>query len=216
MPRVAFMDLLGHRIFFNWAFNLQRGPLEIGKVWGQIPKDTDILITHGPPLGREDWTINKMHAGCLDLQHRVKPRLHVFGHIHEGHDCSFDGYTLYVNASNLDLSYQPIHPCIVVDLPHDQSKPAMIVQPQCPIQNSSQLEECLLESDGIYASLAASVKESDEEQKLLLPSGNALLQASAIMEICDALRLHRDLEAQKLWRRALAELYDQSFVRQTA
>jgi hypothetical protein len=160
-----------------------------------------------------------MRAGCLDLlqqvQHRIKPpRLHVFGHVHEGYGYSFDGQTLYVNASNLDLSYKPVHPCIVVDLPHDQSKPAMIVQPHCPIQNASQLETWLLkDNNDIYASLAASVKDSDHEQRQLLPGGHAFLQESAHMEICYALRLHRDLEAQRLWRRALADLYAQSFVR---
>ena len=124
------------------------------------------------------------------VQHRVQPppRLHVFGHIHEGYGYSFDGHTLYVNASNLDLSYIPVNPCIVVDLPHDQSQPAMIVHPQCPIQNASQLETWLntrtwrrlhLRS----APLAAAVQESGEEQRLLLPKGNALLQESAFLQI---------------------------------
>lgn len=34
--------------FFDWAFNLDIGkPLQAK--WEQIPLDTDILITHGPP-----------------------------------------------------------------------------------------------------------------------------------------------------------------------
>ena len=53
-----------------------------------IPDDTDILITHGPPLGYGDKCCSGQRAGCAELlstvQLRVKPKLHVFGHIHEG------------------------------------------------------------------------------------------------------------------------------------
>lgn len=51
-----------------------------------IPK-TDILLTHGPPLQVHDLTTRDVHAGCPALLERVsqiQPRLHVFGHIHEG------------------------------------------------------------------------------------------------------------------------------------
>ncbi|MCK4490026.1 MAG: hypothetical protein KAU23_07180 [Anaerolineales bacterium] len=36
--------------FYDWAFNLQRGP-EIRSKWELIPEGIDILITHGPPYG---------------------------------------------------------------------------------------------------------------------------------------------------------------------
>ncbi|KAF1813780.1 Metallo-dependent phosphatase [Eremomyces bilateralis CBS 781.70] len=51
-------------------------------VWeNQIPDDVDILVTHGPPLGYRDRSF-----GCAFLSQevwRTKPKLHVFGHIHE-------------------------------------------------------------------------------------------------------------------------------------
>jgi len=53
-------------------------------LWAQIPADTDILITHGPPLGYMDGE----GLGCEGLREalwRVRPRAHVFGHVHEGH-----------------------------------------------------------------------------------------------------------------------------------
>ncbi|RPD57592.1 metallophosphoesterase domain-containing protein 1 [Lentinus tigrinus ALCF2SS1-7] len=53
------------------------------EIWSSIPSATDILITHGPPFGHLD--IN--NYGCYALLHalwRVRPRLHVFGHIHGG------------------------------------------------------------------------------------------------------------------------------------
>lgn len=64
----------------NWAFQYPRNQ----DVWtGSVPDAIDILITHGPPLGHLD--LEKL--GCaylLQTLWRVQPRLHVFGHIHEG------------------------------------------------------------------------------------------------------------------------------------
>ena len=36
--------------FFNWGFNLDRGK-PLLDIWTQIPDETDIVITHGPPYG---------------------------------------------------------------------------------------------------------------------------------------------------------------------
>lgn len=52
-----------------------------------IKKGVDIVMTHGPPRGIMDYTENKQRAGCPDLFGaiaRARPRLHCFGHIHEG------------------------------------------------------------------------------------------------------------------------------------
>eukprot|EP00455_Lapot_gusevi_P056143 TRINITY_DN9257_c0_g1_i12.p1 TRINITY_DN9257_c0_g1~~TRINITY_DN9257_c0_g1_i12.p1 ORF type:complete len:255 (+),score=50.25 TRINITY_DN9257_c0_g1_i12:70-765(+) len=49
-----------------------------------IPNDVDILITHGPPYGVRDGEHNA-HIGCaslLDTVHRVRPKVHLFGHVH--------------------------------------------------------------------------------------------------------------------------------------
>jgi predicted phosphohydrolase len=88
----------------NGAFNLPRGAA-LREKWALIPTDTDVLITHGPPLGIGDLTHGKVNAGCRDLLERVrevKPRLHLFGHIHEGRGV-FESPeapgTLFVNAS---------------------------------------------------------------------------------------------------------------------
>jgi hypothetical protein len=44
---------------------------------------TDVLITHSPPRYHLDNDLGC--AGLLNEIWRVKPRLHVFGHIHAGH-----------------------------------------------------------------------------------------------------------------------------------
>lgn len=71
--------------FCDWAFNLKRGdPLRA--VWKKIPTDTDILMTHGPPIGHGDLTTHGNRTGCVDLfmeiHKRIKPKYHIFGHIH--------------------------------------------------------------------------------------------------------------------------------------
>ncbi|KAJ6572105.1 Metallo-dependent phosphatase-like protein [Mycena capillaripes] len=48
--------------------------------------ETDILLTHGPPHNVLDFTEKETCAGCPALAARLaalRPRLHVFGHIHE-------------------------------------------------------------------------------------------------------------------------------------
>lgn len=38
--------------FYGWGFNLPRGQALLEK-WNLIPDGIDILITHGPPLGKK-------------------------------------------------------------------------------------------------------------------------------------------------------------------
>ncbi|KAF2995084.1 hypothetical protein E8E13_003067 [Curvularia kusanoi] len=68
----------------NWAFQY---PADAGEsVWADsVPDDTDILLTHGPAKGRLDFL--PTNPGCPALLRevwRVKPRLHVHGHVHGG------------------------------------------------------------------------------------------------------------------------------------
>ncbi len=53
----------------------------------EITKGVDLVMTHGPPKGIMDYTDSKQRAGCPALFGaiaRARPRLHCFGHIHEG------------------------------------------------------------------------------------------------------------------------------------
>lgn len=104
--------------FFNWAFNLKRGkPLH--DVWAKIPEDTEVLITHGPPHGVLDRTTQGEVAGCEELLNRVrvvKPRFHLFGHIHEGYGTLQTEDTQFVNASTCDVRYAPINEPVVLTL----------------------------------------------------------------------------------------------------
>lgn len=117
--------------FCNWAFNLPRGH-RLREKWAQIPEDTEVLITHGPPRnildlaprssGAWGWDdVEGEHVGCWDLRARVLElphlKLHVFGHIHHSYgQSSFGGALKFVNASTCTERYAPDNAPIVIDL----------------------------------------------------------------------------------------------------
>jgi len=111
--------------FHDWAFNLPRGDA-CRRKWELIPAGTDVVMTHGPALGHGDLCSSGMRAGCLDLldelQQRIRPAYHVFGHIHEGYGATTDGRTTYVNASTCTLRYRPDHAPLVFDVPARESQ----------------------------------------------------------------------------------------------
>jgi Icc-related predicted phosphoesterase len=105
--------------FHDWAFNYTSNDAE--DIMARIPSSTDVLLTHGPPLNCGDQTLEGKHVGCPVLRahvnDRIKPALHVFGHIH----CQYgfhaaDGTTLSIGVSTCTEQYQPTNPPIVVDL----------------------------------------------------------------------------------------------------
>ncbi|XP_055686883.1 metallophosphoesterase domain-containing protein 1 [Lutzomyia longipalpis] len=105
--------------FCKWAFNLPRGDPCLAK-WNAIPTGVDVLISHTPPLGHGDLCCSGVRAGCVELlssvQQRIKPRYHVFGHIHEGYGVTSDGKIIFINASTCDINYLPNNPPVVFDI----------------------------------------------------------------------------------------------------
>ncbi len=121
--------------FFNWAFMKDRG-VQIRRYWDQIPQDTDVLVTHGPPMGwldsvekvhtfinldgePKEW-VEVEHVGCEELTkavERVKPRVMAFGHIHSGYGKAIHPQgTIMVNASLLGEDYKFKNLPIIIDL----------------------------------------------------------------------------------------------------
>lgn len=88
----------------GWAWNRKRE--KIHKVWDNIPEDTNILITHGPPKGIKDLTYKRDNildmCGCTNLMKRVmkiQPKYHLFGHIHDCRDILNAGITYISNLN---------------------------------------------------------------------------------------------------------------------
>lgn len=104
--------------FNQWAFNVKREKLF--KYWESIPLDTNILVTHGPPLSILDNDLG-IQLGCRSLNKRIKKlkdlRIHQFGHIHSrkrkqqiyinrGIFQEYEGSTKFINACCTDLDYE--------------------------------------------------------------------------------------------------------------
>lgn len=96
---------------------------ELAEKWALIPSDVDILITHSPPMTVLDTTVGHKQAGSYFLMaehlERLRPKLWVFGHIHEGY--GQDGpykwnNTRYVNASHVNERYEPVNKPIRIEL----------------------------------------------------------------------------------------------------
>jgi len=112
--------------FYDWAYNFPQDDdgAFARQTWAAIPRNTDVLMTHGPPYGILDKTFGGQdtRAGCPYLLAAVQglaPRLqvHLFGHIHEGYGQLSQGGTLFVNASTCDRErYAPVQPPIELDV----------------------------------------------------------------------------------------------------
>ena len=56
------------------------------------------------------------------VQGRVRPRVHVFGHVHEAYGATTDGVTLFLNAATCPRLHGPLNAPLVVDVPISQSR----------------------------------------------------------------------------------------------
>lgn len=71
------------------------------------------------PVSILDFTQNGQHAGCEDLLVKVeeiKPKINIFGHIHEGYGDIIINNTRFINASVLNEQYALVNQPIVFEL----------------------------------------------------------------------------------------------------
>ena len=99
--------------FGNWHFMKDRDKLS--RYWEDIPYNLDVLITHGPPKGILDLSLDRGNAfkQCGDSAlwkavYRKGPRYHIFGHIHDFDVCKNfgtfkrDTVTTFMNVSSVE------------------------------------------------------------------------------------------------------------------
>ncbi|TVY41100.1 Metallophosphoesterase domain-containing protein [Lachnellula occidentalis] len=107
--------------FGDWAFHYERnedrfnpvGRAALGTVSisrNPVPDSpgVDIMITHGPPMGLLDDSAHG-HLGCSSLLHalqRCRPRMHCFGHIHEGYGAKMVSWKEEGEAGEVETVYQ--------------------------------------------------------------------------------------------------------------
>lgn len=107
---------------------------ELSTKWALIPDNVDILITHSPPYQILDMVNRDVFKLCYpplpvyecvgsksllhELETRIRPKLHAFGHIHECGNmkmiykragCGDENNTICVNASHVNERYQPVN-----------------------------------------------------------------------------------------------------------
>jgi len=79
--------------------------------FSKIPKGVDILVTHAPPYGVLDTIASGKNIGSKALLKAVlavKPRYHIFGHVHEqGGSIEQKGATTFINCAYVDECYKP-------------------------------------------------------------------------------------------------------------
>ena len=107
--------------FCNWAFN--KTEEELKETWALVPKDIDILVSHGPAYGILDlvnntWSVDP-NVGCKSLRDVVTNsdiKHCIVGHIHEqgGKSIIIDGTTFH-NASVLDEKYKMVNAPIIIE-----------------------------------------------------------------------------------------------------
>lgn len=82
--RVCGLNVWGSPVTYDDAAYGHTKRVERASLYASIPRDTHILITHGPPYGildREPCSIHRQ--GCTELRlavNQLQPRLHAFGH----------------------------------------------------------------------------------------------------------------------------------------
>lgn len=113
---IKFYGTPSQPIFYGWAFNHKEEVRD--EKYKLIPEDTNVLITHTPPFNKLDF-VRSLHVGCpllLAAVEKVKPKYHIFGHIHEGYGTIDNGNTTFVNCSTCDEYYSPTNEPIVLTI----------------------------------------------------------------------------------------------------
>jgi|694.fasta_scaffold19506_6 Icc-related predicted phosphoesterase len=102
---------------FWGAFN--KDDIELEQQYRNVPHDIDIFINHGPPYGIGDAVMRRdkqiSHTGSIALRDKIfeiKPKLAIFGHIHDAFGRWDVDQIQFANVSLLDDRMKPVHPLV--------------------------------------------------------------------------------------------------------
>jgi len=99
--------------FCSWYWAKDYSQLE--HIYDQIPSDTDVLVTHGPPWSILDQPLpkSKENLGCRHLYNKISKlnnlKVHFFGHIHGSAGKVEKDKTTFINCSIMNERYFPIN-----------------------------------------------------------------------------------------------------------
>jgi Icc-related predicted phosphoesterase len=92
----------------GWSFNKARQNMD--DIWKQVDEDTDVIVSHGPPKAILDFSYRKTDGvletcGCTSFRKhvlgRIKPKLVLFGHIHNNEDILNSGVMKLANYDTI-------------------------------------------------------------------------------------------------------------------
>jgi len=106
-------------MFMDWAFMETEDNLD-RYCWSKIPKNTDILLVHGPAYKHLDIGRPRSgNLGSITLAKKIEelriPYV-IHGHIHGSYGIEKTKHTTYINCSLLDENYDLVNEPIVIDL----------------------------------------------------------------------------------------------------
>ena len=86
--------------YADWGFMREKS--DLNRHWDKIPLNTDILLTHQPPLNILD-SFKKEHFGCEllyeKIQRLINLKIHAFGHIHASYGHKTINNIHYINSA---------------------------------------------------------------------------------------------------------------------
>ena len=105
----------------QWAFG--RNPLTKDMIYQDIIHQIDsgwiqkphVVISHAPPSG----ILDEVDYGCpvlLDFITTLKPKLHLFGHCHEGYGHTKNEHTTFINVSTCNREYLPKNKPYIIEV----------------------------------------------------------------------------------------------------
>lgn len=100
----------------DWSFmkdSMSEGMIALRN---QIPQGLDVLLSHSPPKGFLSFNAQGEDCGCTSLLYaieRVRPKVLLCGHIHEGYGkVEYNGVRI-INCASLDEHYNPVNKPVV-------------------------------------------------------------------------------------------------------
>ncbi|MBO4587696.1 MAG: metallophosphatase domain-containing protein [Bacteroidales bacterium] len=113
-PNVHFLSDSGvsieGKLFYGapMQMGMKNGKLSVVENYDLIPEGVDVLITHQPPMGILDLDSAGRHFGSTKLLEKVtelKPKLHLFGHVHNAYGTNVWKDIAFVNGSVVNDHY---------------------------------------------------------------------------------------------------------------
>ena len=113
-PNVHFLSDNGvsieGKLFYGapMQMGMKNGKLSVVENYDPIPEGVDVLITHQPPMGILDLDSAGRHFGSTKLLEKVtelKPKVHLFGHVHNAYGTNVWKDMTFVNGSVVNDHY---------------------------------------------------------------------------------------------------------------